>query len=485
MPHTAHRHLDLTAAARSILRENGFEVELSGAARRQLEALTDALPDDDARDLRALPWSSIDNATTRDLDQIEVAEPLDGGETRLRIAIADVDARVPKGAPLDMHAARNTVSVYAGDTVLPMLPERLSTELTSLVEGEDRLALVAEMVVDAEGGTRESAVYRALVRNRAQLDYESVGAWLAGTGPLPAKAEAAGLEAQLRVQGDAARRLRKQREARGALELETVEARPVLKDGRVVDLELTDKGRARDLIEDFMIAANAAVAGFLEEHDVAWIRRLVPPPERWPRLVELARRSGDTLPPEPDRYALAAFLRRRRAADPAGFPHLSVSVVKLLGAGTYVVEHRGEDLAGHFGLAVQDYTHSTAPNRRFADLVSQRLVKAVLAGERVPYTDAELDYAARHCTEMEDRARRVERLLRKLAAMDLVHDRIGDVFDAIVTGASPKGTWVRLRHPAVEGRVVAGERGLDVGDHVRVRLVKLDPERGYIDFVRG
>ncbi|HET9982771.1 MAG TPA: RNB domain-containing ribonuclease [Longimicrobiales bacterium] len=485
MPHTARRHLDLTAAARSVLRESGFEVDLSGKARSQLDAMTEPLAADDARDLRELPWSSIDNATTRDLDQVEAAESLGDGATRIRVAIADVDSRIPKGSPLDAHAARNTVSVYAGDTVLPMLPERLSTDLTSLVEGADRLALVAEMVVDADGRTSGCAVYRALVRNRAQLDYESVGAWLAGTGPLPAKAAAAGMAEQLRVQGDAARRLRQQREARGALELETIEARPVLKDGRVVDIEVTDKGRARDLIEDFMIAANAAVAGFLEEHDVAWIRRLVPPPERWPRIVELARRLGETLPPEPDRPALAAFLRKRRAADPAGFPHLSVSVVKLLGAGRYVVEHRGEELAGHFGLAVQDYTHSTAPNRRFADLVSQRLVKAVLAGTRVPYTDAELDYAARHCTEMEDRARRVERLLRKLAAMDLVQDRVGDVFDAIVTGASAKGTWVRVRHPAIEGKVVRGERGMDVGDHVRVRLVQLDPERGYIDFVRG
>lgn len=482
MPVTASRHLDLEEAARALLREEGFEVELPPAARAQLDALEGHPPADGARDLRELPWSSIDNADTRDLDQLEVAEALAAEETRVRIAIADVDAFVARGTPLDARAAQNTVSVYAGGAVLPMLPPRLSTDLTSLVAGADRLAVVAEFVVTADGGLRDAVLFRALVRNRAQLEYRSVGAYLRGEGQLPERARAAGIEEQLRLQHAAALRLRRQRDRRGALELDTPEVEPVVEDGRVVNLALVQRTAASDLIEDFMIAANSAMAGFLEAHDVSWIRRLVAPPERWPRIVELAARSGDVLPPTPDRRALAAFLRRRRQADPRAFPELSLAVVKLLGSGEYVVEHRGEELAGHFGLAVQDYTHSTAPNRRFADLVTQRTVKALLAGEPVPYDDAALDTIARHCTEMEDRAHHVERRLRKLAAADVMRDRVGQSFDGIVTGASPKGTWVRLFHPAVEGRVVRGEQGMDVGDRVRVRLLSVEPEKGFIDF---
>ncbi len=479
------RH-DLRAAARAILRETGFEVELTPAQRRQLEALPDHLPEDtrlpSPRDLRHLPWSSIDNSTTLDVDQIEAAERLPSGETRLWVGIADVDCLVPLGSPLDHRAATNTVSVYAGEAILPMLPERLSEDRTSLRAGKDRLALVAEFVVCDDGRCRDGTVYRAVVANRAQLEYQSVGAFLAGKGAEPKPAKRAKLGEQLRLQGEAAERLRRERDSRGALELDTVEARPVLDHGRVVDIEVTPKGRARDLIEDLMIAANETIAGFLEAHDVAWIRRQVRAPERWGRIVELAAKQGGKLPPRPDRQALAAFLRKRRRRAPKAFRELSLAVVKLLGSGSYIVEHRGEDLQGHFALAVPDYTHFTAPNRRFADLVTQRLVKAVLAGETPPYADGVLDDVARRCTQMEDLANKVERRLRKVAAADLVEGRIGKVFDAIVTGASPKGTWVRTRRPAVEGRVMRGQEGLDVGEHVRVRLVKVDRGRGYIDF---
>ncbi len=478
---------DLEAATIAALREKGFEVELSAAARAQLAELERTGPavagEGDVRDLRALPWSSIDNRESRDLDQIEVAEAGPGGDILVRVGVADVDALVPKESPIDVHAGTNTTSVYAGGAVYPMLPEALSTGLTLLNPGEDRLGLVAEFMVCEDGSCHSARLYRAMVHNRAQLDYGSLGAWLLGQGPLPAAAAAlAGLDQQLRLQDEAAQRLRAQRESRGALELETIEARPILDDGHVIDLEVRPKTRASELIEDFMIAANTAIAEFLEAHDVSWIRRMVRKPRRWARIVELAAGHGGHLPAEPDREALAAFLRAQRRADPLRFPDLSLAVVKLLGRGEYVLERRGEDLEGHFGLAVEDYTHSTAPNRRYADLLTQRLVKAVLAGGPMPYTDLELRTLAERCTAMEDAAQRVERLARKIAAAHLMAEHVGEWFPAIVTGASPKGTWVRLLQPPVEGRVIRGERGLDVGDRVDVQLLEVDEHRGYVDF---
>ncbi len=333
--------------------------------------------------------------------------------------------------------------------------------------------MVVAFEVDAEGRIGGTDLFESRVRNHARLVYETVAAWLEGTGPAPPEVSASPeLADQLRRQDEVARRLRARRHERGALPLETIEARPVLRDGRVVELRPQEKDRARQLIEDFMIAANEATARFLQDHGVPSLRRVVRSPERWDRLEALAASKGVTLPAEPDATALAEFLRRMRAADPLRFPDLSLAVVKLLGAGEYVVHEPGTEGAGHFGLAVRDYTHSTAPNRRYPDLVTQRLVKALLAG------------LARHCTRQEDAANRVERQVKKAASALLLSDRIGESFDALVTGASAKATWVRTLRPPVDGRVVAGEPGLDVGDAVRVRLVRADPERGEIDFAR-
>lgn len=480
---------DLRAAARQAMAEAGFAPEAPQEARR--EAAERAEPSEaelgrnGTRDLRALLWSSVDNDTSRDLDQVEVAESLPaGGDIRLRVAIADVDAFVPGGSATDRHAAFNTTSVYTGVKTFPMLPERLSTDLTSLLEGEDRLALVVDLVVEPDGTVSSSALYRALVRNHAKLIYEAVGPWLEGKASLPPEiACVPGLEDQLRLQDAATERFVRLRRERGALEFETVEASPVTVNGAVVALTVTDKNRARLLIENFMVAVNGAVAAFLVERGVPAIQRVVRTPKRWPRIVEIAAVLGERLPPVPDARALAAFLARRKAADPAHFPDLSLSVVKLLGAGEYTVVRSRAEAEGHFGLAVQGYTHSTAPNRRYVDLITQRLLKAAIVGGKPPYTDSELEAIAVHCTERASAANKVERRLRKMAAAVLLGERVGDVFEAIVTGASEKGTYVRLLAPPAEGRVVHGAAaGMDVGDRVRVRLVATDPERGFIDF---
>lgn len=437
----------------------------------------------DARDLRSLTWSSIDNDESMDLDQIEVAEKLADGSIRILVGIADVDALVVKGSAIDEHAHTNATSLYPGLHVYPMLPERLSTDLTSLAEHEDRLAIVIEVVVDASGDEVRHDIYRATVCNQAKLAYDGVGAWLDGAAAPPAKVAAnTMIAAQLRLQHDAAQRLKGQRERSGALEFDTIEATPVARDGKIVDLTLARRGKARDLIEDFMIAANIAMAKFLEEHGASGIRRVVREPERWSRIVALAATYGVPLPSAPDPVALSRFLAKRRAADPDRFPDLSISIVKLIGPGEYALDQPGKDPGGHFGLAVHDYTHATAPNRRYADLVTQRLVKAVLAAQPAPYSDAELVAIAAHCTEREDAARKVERTMRKVVAAQLLSKRIGQNFPGIVTGVTPGGIYARTFTPPAEGRIMQGEQGLDVGDHVRLRLLHTNPERGFIDF---
>ena len=479
--------MDLAALAAEAMRERGLEPEIPPAAARQAEATPDpaARALAGAQDLTSLAWCSIDNDDTRDFDQLTVSE--DGGAAGIRVlvAVADVAEAVAPGTPVDAHARFNTTSVYTAARVFPMLPERFSTDLTSLVAGADRLALIVAFVVDAAGRIGEIEISAARVRNQAHLVYESVAAWLEGTGPAPPEVAGSGeLSAQLRRQDEAARRLRALRHERGALDLETIESHPVMRDGRVVELRAQGKDRARQLIEDFMIAANEATARFFQEKGVACLRRVVRSPERWDRLQALAAAKGYTLPPEPDSTALADFLRRMRGADPLRFPDLSLAVVKLLGAGEYAVYVPGTEADGHFGLAVRDYMHSTAPNRRYPDLVTQRLLKALVAGKPTPYSRPDLEDLATHCTRQEDAANRVERQVRKAAAALLLVDRVGEHFDALVTGASPKGTWVRTLHPPVEGRLMAGERGLDVGDAVRVRLLRADPARGQIDFAR-
>ncbi|MES1209708.1 MAG: RNB domain-containing ribonuclease, partial [Pseudomonadota bacterium] len=362
-----------------------------------------------------------------------------------------------------------------------------STDLTSLNEGQERLAVVIEIVVGPDGqaqlGQREK-VYRAVVVNKAKLAYNAVAAWLDGTAAAPAKVTAvAGLAENLRLQDQVAQGLRRRRLEHGALDLETLEPRAVFDGDHVTDLRLERQNRAKQLIEDFMVAANITTARFLEQHRFPSLRRVLRSPERWQRIVELAGTYGAQLPAQPDAPALEAFLTERRRLDPDRFPDLSLAVVKLLGRGEYAVETPG-GTSEHFGLAVHDYTHSTAPNRRFPDLITQRLVKAALADRSPPYGIVDLTALARHCTDAEDAAAKVERSVRKSAAALLLASRIGDTFDGFVTGASAKGTWVRVLHPPVEGRLLRGFEGLDVGDRVTVVLEHTDPERGFIDFSR-
>jgi VacB/RNase II family 3'-5' exoribonuclease len=483
----ADRH-DLIEIARRAMRDRGLEPDFPPAAMAEAERLSPEGHDggSEAKDLRDLLWSSIDNDDTRDLDQLEVAEALPGDAIRLRIAIADVDALVKTGSAIDAHARINTTSVYTAARTFAMLPEKLSTGLTSLNDGEDRLALVIEMTVAPDGTLAGSDVYQARVRNRCQLAYDAVAAWLDGQGPMPPRiAEVAGIDGQVRLQDQAAARLRRLRHEQGALDLDTRESRPVVVDGKVTDFKEERENRAKQLIEDFMIAANGVTARFLDAHGLPSIRRVVRTPARWPRIVELAKSLDERLPAEPDARALNELLERRRAADPDDFPQLSLSVVKLLGPGEYALDPPGGDPPGHFGLAVKDYTHATAPNRRYPDLITHRLVKSVLAGRPAPYSEDELGELARHCTLQEDNAAKVERQVRKSAAALLIQGRVGQGFDAVVTGASEKGTWVRtFGHPVVEGRLERGFRGLDVGDRVQVRLISTDVERGFIDFAR-
>jgi exoribonuclease-2 len=470
------------------MRLNGFVPEFSAAVMREVRALDD--PSDNplpagCHDLRGLAWSSVDNRESRDLDQIEVAERRADGSIRIRIGVADVGSLVQLGSAADAHAAANTTSVYTGVAVFPMLPERLSTDLSSLNEGEERLAVVIEFDVTADGALANPSVYRALVHNKAKLVYDDVGMWLDGKGPAPRTIAASReMDDQLRMQDEAAQRLRKARSVAGALDFESVEARPVVVNGKVVDLAVDRRNRARDMIEDFMVAANRSVATYLLERGSPSLRRVVREPKRWDRIVALAADVGEKLPEKPDNVALSEFLARRRAADPEHFADLSLSVVKLLGPGIYVLERRLGDRrsAGHFGLAVADYVHSTAPNRRFADLVTQRMLRAAESGGTQPYSHDELIEIAKRCTERGEAARKVERTMRKVAGASMLAERVGESFAAIVTASSPKGIYARVLNPPVEGRIVRGGRGLDVGDTVRLKLVVADAVRGYIDF---
>ncbi len=474
--------------ARQAMRDNGLDPDLPPAALQQVSALQRPVPPEAAaqlRDLRALPWCSIDNDDSRDLYQLSVAQPAAGDSVRILVAIADVDGTVASGSPVDAHAALNTTSVYTVPQIFPMLPERLSTDLTSLAAGAERAALIIDLTVAADGSVSDPQLYRAWVVNRAKLAYNGVGAWLEGRGPAPAALAAAeGMQQQLRTQDGVAQRLKRRQAQAGALDLVTLEAQAIYHDGTLSDLRPDEDNRAKELIEYFMIAANTAVACFLEARQRASLRRVLREPERWERIVQVARAQGEALPARPDAKALSEFLVKRKAAAPASFPDLSLTIVKLLGAGEYVLKRPGEPAEGHFGLALPDYTHATAPNRRFPDLITQRLVKAALAGSAPPYSDAQLRELAAHCSLQERNAAKVERLVRKSAAAALLQPRIGQQFDALVTGVNPQGTWVRIRAPLAEGRLVRGFEGLDVGDPVRVQLLHADVRRGFIDFGR-
>jgi exoribonuclease-2 len=480
----SHQRSDLQCIARKAMLDRGLEIEFSAEALDQLHAIRGpSVADGGIEDMRSLLWCSIDNDDSEDLDQLTVAENLGNGAVRILVAVADVDALVRKDTPIDRHASKNTVSVYVAGHVYPMLPEQLSTDLTSLNPDVDRVGLVIAYVVKPDGSVGESSVRRALVHNRAKLAYNAVAAWLDGQGPLPEPAaRVPGLDAQLRVQDGVAGQLRRLRHERGALDLQSLESRAVFSDDAVVGLAADKPNRAKWLIEDFMIAANGVVARYLSDNARPSLRRVVRSPERWAKIVDKAAEYGESLPAEPSAIALEAFLTKRRAADPLRFPDLSLVIVKLMGSGEYIVERPGEAPIGHFGLAVTDYSHATAPNRRFPDLLTHRLLKAALAGGPSPYSVEELGGLASHCTLQEGAAAKVERQVRKSAAALLLERRVGESFDGVITGAADKGTWVRVFDPPVEGRVERGTEVLRVGDKVRVRLLSTDFERGFIDF---
>ncbi|HLX86112.1 MAG TPA: RNB domain-containing ribonuclease [Terriglobales bacterium] len=483
-PHSSS--INLQAIARQVMQAHGFQPDFSPDTLKQLADVSAHPPQlassDKVQDLRDLLWSSIDNDTSKDLDQIEVAERLPNGDIKVRIGIADVDAFVGEGSPIDQHAARETTSVYTGVSIFPMLPNVLSTGASSLLPDVDRPAVVTEYVVGANGTVGSSNVYRGIVRNKAQLTYNGVGAWLDGTGAAPPKvAASAELQAQLKLQDQVAQALKKLRYENGALNIDTAEVVPLLLSEQVVDVVKTEKNRATDLIEDFMVAANGVVARLLEK--VSSLRRIVRTPAHWDGLVRLAGAQGEKLPATPDSKELNDFLIKRKAADPDHFADLSLAVIKLIGPGVYVLERPGDPPQGHFGLAVQDYTHSTAPNRRFADVVTQRLIKSLLDGKPGPYSDDDLEGIAANCTEKGDAARKVEREMTKRLSALAVSNRVGDVFDAMVTGVTPKGTFVRVSQPHMEGLLTNAASGLHVGDQLRARLSRTDVQHGYIDFM--
>lgn len=480
----SHRAI-LQGIARRAMIERGLSPDFSPEALSELDRInapaimTERL----MRDMKYLPWCSIDNDDSRDLDQLTVAEAMSKGSVKILVAVADVDAIVKKGSAIDDHARQNTTSVYTAAETFPMIPEKLSTDFTSLNYGTDRLAIVIEMIIAEDGSLQSSDIYGAMVHNHAKLAYNSVAAWLGGTGPMPEVIGAVDdLAENLRIQDRVAQRMKSFRHVHGALNLETIEARPVFDGDELRDLEVEKKNRAKDIIEDFMIAANGVTARYLASKMFPSLRRVVHIPKRWDRIKEIASESGFALPSEPDSKALEQFLVKAKNADPIRFPDLSLCIIKLLGPGEYMVELPGDTSEGHFGLAVKDYAHSTAPNRRYPDLITQRLLKAAISLHRVPYVTDEIESLAKHCTEEEDAVKKVERQVGKSAAAMLMKSRIGERFDAIVTGAASKGTWVRLLHPPVEGKLVQGFQGMDVGHRIRVQLIHTDVEQGFIDF---
>jgi VacB/RNase II family 3'-5' exoribonuclease len=486
-PHEQQHRTILSRIAHQAMLDRGLLPDFSAEVLKELNQIQGPakLNGNEVRDLRQLLWASIDNEDSRDLDQLTAAEALADGKAKIYVSIADVDALVKKNSAIDGHASHNTTTVYTPGTIFPMLPEKLSTDLTSMNVNEDRLSVVIELVVDGEGVLTGSDVYRAVVRNKAQLDYNSVAAWLDGKQAIPQEISAIpGLEKAIRLQDAIAEKMMNYRHLQGALSLDTIEAKPRFDGEQISGLEIEEKNRAKQIIEDFMIAANGVVARFLVEKNFPSIRRVVRIPKRWDRIVELAAEHGSKLPIEPDSIALEKFLNQQKAAEPQTFPDLSLAVIKLLGAGEYTADLPGDNPPGHFGLAVKDYTHSTAPNRRYTDLITQRLVKAAIEKKPVPYTMDELVVLAKRCTAEENSVNKVERQVNKSAAALLLESRIGEQFEAIVTGAADKGTWVRLLSVPVEGKLVQGFEGLDVGHRLRVKLKAVNVEQGFIDFIK-
>jgi exoribonuclease R len=512
--HGSGAHFDLAGAALDEMHAANFKPEFGAGVDEQIadirEKLTEQKPGGNVQDLRALGWSSIDNDTSRDLDQIEVAERVPHG-IHLRVAIGDVAAAVTKGSPIDKHAQDQTQTIYTAVKNFPMLPFDLSTDLTSLNEDADRTAIMMSFTVGPDGEMLDETVSRAVVRNRAQLAYSRVGPWLENTAAgkvdndvfslrsdsaRAAQAESEAqhgstppltdgwLAEQLTLQDEAAQALHKARVANGALEFHRAEADPVVADGRVIDVHEAIHNRAMDLIEDLMVAANGVMARALRKGGRSGLQRVVVVPKRWDRIVALAKEHGGELPLTPDSVALNNFLEAQRKSDSIHYPDLAVAVIKLMGPGEYLLMRPDDDPTGHFGLAARDYTHSTAPNRRFPDLVTQRVLHAMIDNAPPPYTDVELTAIALHCNEADKLLRKIQRDMEKRVAAVALANRIGQVFSGVVTGASNKGVYVRVFEPPVEGRVMQGEDGLDVGDKVQVKLLHTDPARAFIDFAK-
>ena len=478
----------LKSIARKAMVEHGLVPDFPKAVLAELDTIQDPMTSPEATglvDSRNVLWCSLDNEDSRDLDQLTAAEALENGNVRILIAIADVDAVVKKHSAIDLHAQQNTTSVYTAPEVFSMLPEKLSTDITSLNFGSDRMAVVVAMEIADDGSVLNPLFYRARVRNNARLSYNSVAAWLDGRGPMPNEIAAVkGMEENLRLQDSTAKKMRLLRYMHGALVLDTIEAKPIFSSDTLMDIVPDASNRAKEMIEDFMIAANSVTAKYLTSMNYVSIRRVVSSPKRWDRIVSLAAILGTVLPAQPNSIALENFLVSSQKKDPHRFPDVSLSVIKLLGSGEYVVQIPGSPVEGHFGLAVKNYTHSTAPNRRYPDLITQRILKAAIAGIPSPYSIEELKALAQRCNTAEDTVNKVERQLVKSAAAILLEPRIGEQFDAIVTGAADKGTWVRITNPPLEGRLSSGYVGLDVGDTLRVQLTSTDFERGFIDFKR-
>lgn len=464
--------------------ERGLLPEFPSNVSEQLDTIIEpALPRKTAtfRDLRELLWVSIDNDDSRDLDQLTFAENIHSGKDRIYVAVADVDAIVKRGSAIDRYAWHNTTSVYTPTRIFPMLPQKLCYDLTSLNEQCDRCAIVIEMIVDEEGKYELQAVFPAFVRNHAKLAYNRVAEWIERNLPLPLSKE---LLDQLKLQDSIAQRVQQYRTAQGALGFETIEVQPVIINHEVVRLEEKAVNRAHKLIENFMIAANVCMTRYFTDWNLPVMRRIVKTPKRWSRIVQIARQLGEKLPPRPNVKALRDFLMRQRQANPAGFPDLSLSIIKLLGRGEYVLGVPGGAAPGHFDLALRDYAHTTAPNRRFPDLVMQRLLKSQIYGEAIPYRRSELIQIAKECTKKEDDAVKIERRLIKCAAAMMLIHFIGHQYKSMVTGASSKGTWVRIINPPIEGRLTHGFEGVDVGDWIEVQLIRVDVHNGHIDFRR-
>ena len=480
-------HSILMDIARRVLLERGLLPDFSPQALKMLDKIIAPAgkTDDSIKDLRDLIWCSIDNDDSMDLDQLTVAEALPDGNVIIRVAVADVDVLVPKNSPIDDHAKQNTTSIYTAAEIFPMLPEKLSTDLTSLNPGEDRIAMIVEMIIAPDGTIKDSSIFRALVHNHAKLAYHAVGDWLEGHGEMPeAIGKVDGLEDNLRLQDVTAQKLKELRHEKGALNFQTIEVKPKFEGEELKDFELEKSNRATEIIEDFMIASNGVTARYLASKNFPSLRRVVRVPKNWDGIVELAREHGFHLPKLPDSKSLEKFLIKAKADDPLRFPDISLSVIKLMGAGEYVAERPGGETFGHFGLAVKDYSHSTAPNRRYPDVITQRLLKAALAGKPIPYSDYELSDLAMHCTQTEDAVKKAERQVEKSAAAILLESRVGERFDAIVTGASDKGVWVRILAPPVEGKLMSGYRNMQVGRQLKVELTSVDIDRGFINFDR-